>query len=837
MRTPWLRFVVGGVLWLAIIGLTTFLSGDTARGQAPGQVVVSVGVVPFQDESGTGVPNLGAGVAQLVRRRLSSQHRDTLAKALPVPGAEPATVEQMQALGKQYAVNYVVQGGVLPVEIAPSGKPGAITVSLYADVVAPDSGQTQTLRVDGSAAAPAKGLGIADPASADVTSAAFAQTPVGQALVDAAGKLADAIHQIVTAAAPPPEQVAPQAPAEQAPAGQPPAAPMAENLTGATVPQEANADVQQLVADAQNAIASYGGAAPQLAGQVRAGLEQLNTALTQKADQLSRGEDTQTTDQTIAQIKESVRASVNALMQAQMNGQASLPPGQTGAPSEGVMTRVNTFASDLLTLVQRVQELKALVGGAGQEAAASGQAQGLATDQPAGQPANQSSATQPVEQEPGSVSGVVVQDGQPVSGAEVTETSTGASTTTGPDGSYTIRPLPPGLLGALSVKNHGKLVAIGRIPIVAAQSAVADFQLQKNGLGGTRLGVLSSTALPLVMPARAGTLKGRVLDARGNPVALALVTVPGAGLIRTNARGEFLAPRVAAGSLTISVRHSTLGVVTAPVTITAGSVPTVAIVRLAPPPPGRLAPAVPTRILALDKTGGQVHGRVRDQNNKDLPGVRVSLLRGGGTLSALTDNAGRFALRDVSPGDYQVVIARAGFETATRQVILRPRSGEKIDLKLKQLTPFVDTMRTVQAAKHVVVPPAGRAPVAAKPAPIPARDKPVIAPGVVKPGGVSLARPGMRVAPRPAPGHVRGRVTDARTGRPLGGATVSVSAGGSAVTGGDGSYHIDGVMPGAMEVKVSRAGYLPQSRTVSVGAGATAGADFSLRAALQLMKR
>jgi hypothetical protein len=832
VRTPWLRSVVGGVLCLAIIGLT---GGDAVRGQAPGQVVVSVGIVPFQDESGIGVPNFGAGAAQLVRQRLSSQHRDALAKALPAAGAGPATVEQMQALGKQHAVKYVVQGGVLPIEIGPSGDPTTITVSLYADVVAPDSGQTQTLRVDGSAAAPAKGLGIADPASADATSAAFAQTPVGQALADAAGKLADAIYQIVTSAAQMPEPAAPQAPADQAPAqqapaGQPSAEPMAGDLTGAAAPQEADAELQQLIADAQNAIVGYGGAAPQLADQVRAGLEQLNTALAQKADQLSRGEDTQTTDQSIAQIKESVRASVNALMQAQVNGQASLPSGQSGAPSESVMGRVNTFASDLLSLVQKVQELKALVGGAGQEAAAAAQP-------PPDASADSATGTQPVEQAPGSVTGVVVEDGQPVSGAEVTETSTGTTTTTGPDGSYTLSPLPHGLLGVLSVKDHGKLVAVGRIPVLGARASLADFQLRKGGLAATRLGVLSSTAMSRVVPAHAGILRGRVLDARGNPVALALVTVPGAGPVRTNALGEFLVPRVAAGPLSISVRHSTLGAVTSPVTITAGSAPTVAIMRLAPPPPGRMVAAVPPRLVALDRTGGLVRGHIRDQNDKDLPGVRVSLLRGGGTLSVLTGSAGRFALRDVSPGDYRVVIARPGFETAMRQIVLKPRGDEKIDLKLRQLTALVDTMRNIEATKHVVVTPAGRAPVAARPTPIPARDKPVIEPGILKPGGILLPRPGMRTAPRPAPGLVRGRVTDARTGRPLGGATVSVSGAGSAVTGGDGSYHIDGVMPGTMEVKVSRAGYLPQSRTVSVGAGATVGADFSLRAALQLMKR
>jgi len=273
-----------------------------------------------------------------------------------------------------------------------------------------------------------------------------------------------------------------------------------------------------------------------------------------------------------------------------------------------------------------------------------------------------------------------------------------------------------------------------------------------------------------------------------------------------------------------------------PVTVAVGKVPGVATVRLTAPTPGRVAAAVPPRLVALDKTGGLVHGHVRDQNSKDLPGVRVSLLRGGATLSVLTGSRGRFALSNVSPGSYRVVIARPGFETVTREITLRARGDEKIDVKVKQITALVDTMRRTAAAKRVVPPAAGRPGVVAKPVPLPAPQKPAASGGAVRPVLPSPAKPGTQTAPRPAPGHVRGRVTDARTGRPLGGASISVSGGGSAVTGGDGSYRVDGVTPGSHEVRVSRSGYQGQSRSVSVGAGSTVGADFALRAML-LRKR
>jgi hypothetical protein len=805
MRRSRLACAVANVVCLTVVGLSATLSGDAPRSQAPAQVVIAVGILPFQDESGIGVPTLGAGVAQLVRSRLSSQHRDTLPKLLLVPGADaaagPATVEQLQALGRQYSVKYVIQGGVLPVEVAPPGNAPTITVSLYADVVALDTGQTQTVRVDATTAAPTPGLGIPDPRSTDVTSAAFAQTPVGQALGDASARLADAIYQCLTAS----PVTGVQPPSAQGPP--PPSAAPVPAMPPAPSPQEMDAEVQQLVADSQNAILSYGGAAPQLADQLRGALEQLNAALAQKADQMARGQDTQVVDQSIAQVKESVRASLNALVQAQMSGQA-LPPGQSGAPAESVMSRVNTFTSDMLSLLQKIQELRALFGGANQEAAATGLPQGAAGYPPA----DPSLGTQPVEQAPGSVSGVVVQEGQPVGGASVTETSTGVTTTTAPDGSYTLAPLPPGLLGVLSVKRQSQLVASGQVQVLAARASLADFQLQKGGVASTRLGVLGSSVMPRVVPPNAGTLMGRVSDARGNPVARALVAVPSVGMVRTNSRGEFLMSGVAAGVYTVNVRDTSQGVATTSVQIAAGRTPTVSNVRLQASP-GRAVPEGPARLLVTDRTGALVHGRVRDQKDRNLPGVRVSLLRGEGTLSVLTDAGGSFALQGVSPGEYRVVVARPGFETTARVITLEAKGDRKIEVTLKQVTAMVDTIRQAEASR--------RAALAGKPGEARAATAP------------SRTMPATANASRVAKCLVQGHVIDAQTRRPIAGAAVRLSGGGgSALTDRYGAFRIDNLAPGAAEISVSRAGYLGQQRKVTLAADKTPAADFALRAAV-----
>lgn len=81
----------------------------------------------------------------------------------------------------------------------------------------------------------------------------------------------------------------------------------------------------------------------------------------------------------------------------------------------------------------------------------------------------------------------------------------------------------------------------------------------------------------------------------------------------------------------------------------------------------------------------------------------------------------------------------------------------------------------------------------------------------------------------PAQGIVMGRVTDAKSGKGLSGASVSI--GGSSrviMTGEDGSYKVAGVAPGTHLVSVKLLGFAKQVRQVTVGEGATISVDFKL---------
>jgi hypothetical protein len=88
----------------------------------------------------------------------------------------------------------------------------------------------------------------------------------------------------------------------------------------------------------------------------------------------------------------------------------------------------------------------------------------------------------------------------------------------------------------------------------------------------------------------------------------------------------------------------------------------------------------------------------------------------------------------------------------------------------------------------------------------------------------------VRVYSNAALGSIAGAVKD-RQGAGIPGATVSTNTGGySATTGSDGSYAISGVTPGSYTVTASKSGYQSQSTSVSVTAGQTATANFTLQA-------
>lgn len=82
---------------------------------------------------------------------------------------------------------------------------------------------------------------------------------------------------------------------------------------------------------------------------------------------------------------------------------------------------------------------------------------------------------------------------------------------------------------------------------------------------------------------------------------------------------------------------------------------------------------------------------------------------------------------------------------------------------------------------------------------------------------------------RKSSGVIAGKITDAKTGKGISGATISLGNNtGGVTTGEDGAYRIIGVSAGTHTISVRLVGYTRQSRVVTVGEGVTATADFKL---------
>lgn len=83
-------------------------------------------------------------------------------------------------------------------------------------------------------------------------------------------------------------------------------------------------------------------------------------------------------------------------------------------------------------------------------------------------------------------------------------------------------------------------------------------------------------------------------------------------------------------------------------------------------------------------------------------------------------------------------------------------------------------------------------------------------------------------------GVITGKVVDSKTGRGLSGANVSVENRG-VVTGEDGSYRLTGVGTGNQVISVRMLGYTKQTRSVTVGEGATVTVDFKMETSANVL--
>jgi outer membrane receptor protein involved in Fe transport len=87
---------------------------------------------------------------------------------------------------------------------------------------------------------------------------------------------------------------------------------------------------------------------------------------------------------------------------------------------------------------------------------------------------------------------------------------------------------------------------------------------------------------------------------------------------------------------------------------------------------------------AAQQTESRIVGTITDQNSGVLPGVAVTVTaaRTGGVRTALTDDHGRYAVTNLAPGAYRVVVELSGFTAGRKEVTLGVGEAKPIDVAL-----------------------------------------------------------------------------------------------------------------------------------------------------------
>lgn len=768
-----------GVLALMLVGV----AGGTPV--ATQDQVVPVAILNLQDDTGANAPvELGQKLAQNLQQKIASTYKDVLPRV--VTGSDPTatralTIEQLAALGKQHGARFILRGGLLAVVSEPSGTDVNLTVQLYAEIVSVDTGTVAaTVRAEGTAtqAGTVRPLSAVEPGSEQ-----FPASGLGEACANAITQLATSVHRLVSG----PEAAGPATTPSGQPVTEPTTAP-----SDTVIAAEADAELQQLIAQAESLVSSGAGASTDSIKAVKKAVDALKSALASKAAVMEQGRDASPADQEIA-----TRASALQAAMAQVIAEASSASaggfGDGGQPSgqkKGLLAGIDESAGQAFSLLQKIQAIRAALRGVDGSAGFGG----AAASDPGGASNSYGATPEPM----GEVGGIVVDDtGNPVAGAQVSDPSSGSSTITDSNGLYTLKGLLTGQMATLIVTKDQKTVK-GQAEVWPGHAAPLDFQLKSAGAGA---GVLPSTIILRTQSSRGGTrgtLTGVVEDAQGRPVSRALVTLKGLGVARTNSSGQYTFANVPVGAQQLVVNQNGMTTKSAPMQVVSGR-PSVATMQLATSDSLPTALARPS--LIVSGSGATLKGTVRDKDNHPIAGARVSIVQQQSAVAVVTGATGTFELRNLKPGPYRVLISKPGYEISVQQVVLGPKGEDLSKVRLKpESSPIVANAVKNAMARRVVVPP----PVTNQ-ARVPAPARPVA----------------------PMAGQVSGRVTDSN-GRPVFGAIISLDGRAVVTTDPAGSYLVNGLLAGNYKAQVSIAGYSTTSRTITVRAGNQSREDFAL---------
>ena len=873
-RTSLAVTIVLSFLILLPIGLVGIVSGQNQT--------VSIAILNFQDDTGANAPaELGQKLAQDLHQKVATGYKDLLPRL--VVGSDAAavkglTIDQIAALGKQNGAKFVVRGGLLTLTSELAGSDSKVTVQLYADIISADtSALVTTVRAEGSATQ----SGAAPQLSAlDVKNDQFPASGVGQALTSAIAQLADSVHQAIsgTGTGPTTSDTGQVATQTQPDTAQP------TTQTDAAKTAEADTDLQQLITQAESLLSSSANPSGQSATAASQDLQALKAALESKATLMQSGQNTSQADQEIATQRQALQTAV-----AQMTTEAAAASSsgtvstnteqQQGTPKKNFLDKINDSAGKALGFLQQIQQIRTTLQSLKESSASTNQTTTGGSTSTTGQ--TNSGNTGATEQQLGEVNGVVTdQNGTPIPSAQVAEQTSGTSSSTDNNGQYDLKGLLANQIATLVVTAGGKTMS-AQTPITSGQTATVDFQLKPDTGSGIHPIVLPPTVI-VNSPAGAkiGALKGVVRDAQGRPVARALVTLRGLGIARTNSQGEYQFLNVPVGAQQLTVNQSGQQAKTAQVQVSAAK-STDAPVQFGAG--DRIAGLTRSSLLS-SVSGMTLRGSVLDTGNNPIAGAKIAVIQQTSAVAVFTGANGGFELKNVKPGAFRVIASKAGFYSSVQDVTLGSGPSNSVEFRLKQQNsplvasllkrdlnrqatirgrvlaangnPVVNatvmlkavagapltTVKTNQTGEYQFTVGAGQYEVRVSRDSFQAASRVVEAkagaltqndfalkPAVLDSGRIQGNQTSTTTVTRPVkPGTLVGQVLDAKTGRPVTGAIVSISGSQRTPTNQTGNFAFANLSPGNYQVTITKTGYSTVQRMVSIRSGETTQTSFAL---------
>src|ERR1051325_1731471 len=416
--------------------------------QVQAQTVSVIAILRFQDDTGTNVSaDLTRNLATDLHKKLATRYTDVLPRLLldAAASTDPSALTQIAALAKQAGARYVVRGGLLALTCESSASGNKVTAQLYADIVLADDGT-----VVGSVRAQGTGMDqAAQQSSAAVSNGCDASSAdAAQAFANAIEQLADSIHQTVLGGivnTPAPTNIANAA--------------AATNTTQTTTSSQPDltqsasqdADLQQLIAQAEILVSTNANPNSPAVTATGQALQALESALETKATLMQQGKDTSQSDQDIATQRQALQTAVAQLTadaaSASSTGAVTATTTQTPEQTKGFLQTISDFASQSLSLLQNIQQMRAALQGLNESSPNSSGFQSGAIG----------TGSSPAEQALGECIGAVTdQHGHPIPNAQVAEQTSAASTLTDSNGQYDLRGLLVNQIATLTVAANGK---------------------------------------------------------------------------------------------------------------------------------------------------------------------------------------------------------------------------------------------------------------------------------------------------------------------------------------------------------------------------------------------